>query len=47
MDTDTGKLKERRLLPGGGGTHGIEIDCRDPNYIWLSTLSSRLSAGFA
>ncbi|MCY3658660.1 MAG: hypothetical protein OXG36_06535 [Caldilineaceae bacterium] len=39
MDTDTGELKERRLLPGGGGTHGIEVDCRDPDYIWLSTLS--------
>ncbi len=38
MDATTGQTLSRRPIPGGGGTHGIEVDAVEEGYIWLSTL---------
>lgn len=41
VDARTGETQARYPIPGGGGTHGIEMDVRDPGCIWLSTLKQQ------
>ena len=41
VDPQTGATISRCLVPGGGGTHGLEYDRYDPGTIWLSTLHDR------
>lgn len=37
----TGHTLQRRLLPGGGGTHGMEYDRYEPDTLWLTTLKTQ------
>lgn len=41
VDPATGATLARYPLPGGGGTHGLEIDPYEPDLIWLTTLKSQ------
>ncbi|MCL4861143.1 MAG: hypothetical protein KJZ93_17125 [Caldilineaceae bacterium] len=41
VDPQTGATLARHPLPGGGGTHGLEIDRFEPDTIWLTTLKSQ------
>ncbi|MBV7330243.1 PQQ-like beta-propeller repeat protein [Chloroflexi bacterium TSY] len=41
IDPRTGETLERHLLPGGGGTHGLECDPFEEDTIWLTTLKSQ------
>lgn len=41
VDPLTGATLARYKLPGGGGTHGLEIDRYEPGIIWLTTLKSQ------
>ncbi len=41
IDPQTGDTLARYPLPGGGGTHGIEYDTYEPDYIWLTTLKDQ------
>ena len=38
VDPKDGRTLGRFPLPGGGGTHGVEIDSFEPGTIWLTTL---------
>ncbi len=38
VDAASGATLSRHSIPGGGGTHGIEVDWVQEGYIWLSTL---------
>jgi hypothetical protein len=38
VDPATGRTVSRHLLPGGGGTHGIEYDHYEEGIVWLTTL---------
>ncbi len=38
IDANSGETLSRHPIPGGGGTHGIEVDAVEEGYIWLSTL---------
>jgi hypothetical protein len=41
VDPQTGETLARYPLPGGGGTHGLEIDRFEPDTIWLTTLKNQ------
>jgi sugar lactone lactonase YvrE len=41
VDPHTGETLARHPLPGGGGTHGLEIDRFEPGMIWLTTLKAQ------
>jgi hypothetical protein len=41
VDPHTGATLARYKLPGGGGTHGLEIDRYEPGIIWLTTLKTQ------
>lgn len=41
VDPQTGATLERYPLPGGGGTHGLEIDRFEPDTLWLTTLKDQ------
>ncbi len=41
VDPQTGATLERYPLPGGGGTHGLEIDRFEADTIWVTTLKSQ------
>lgn len=41
VDAHTGATLARYPLPGGGGTHGLEIDRFEPGMIWVSTLKDQ------
>jgi hypothetical protein len=41
VDPRTGATLARYPLPGGGGTHGLEIDRYEPGMIWLTTLKDQ------
>ncbi len=41
VDSATGRTLQRWPLPGGGGTHGVEVDPFEPDTIWLTTLKSQ------
>jgi hypothetical protein len=41
VDAQSGATLARYPLPGGGGTHGLEIDRFEPGMIWLTTLKSQ------
>lgn len=41
VDPNTGTTLARYALPGGGGTHGLEIDPYEPDTLWLTTLKSQ------
>lgn len=41
VDPQTGATLARHPLPGGGGTHGLEIDGFEEGMIWLTTLKSQ------
>jgi sugar lactone lactonase YvrE len=41
VDPHTGTTLARYPLPGGGGTHGLEIDRFEPGMIWLTTLKNQ------
>ena len=41
VDPNTGATLNRNYIPGGGGTHGIEVDLFDAGFIWLSTLKQK------
>ena len=41
VDPATGRTLQRWPLPGGGGTHGLEVDPFEPDTIWLTTLKSQ------
>lgn len=38
VDATSGETLSRHPIPGGGGTHGIEVDAVEEGHIWLSTL---------
>lgn len=41
VDLQTGATLARYPLPGGGGTHGLEIDRFESGIIWLTTLKDQ------
>lgn len=41
VDPHTGATLARYPLPGGGGTHGLEIDRYEPGVIWVTTLKNQ------
>lgn len=41
VDPKTGATLERYPLPGGGGTHGLELDRFESDTIWLTTLKDQ------
>jgi sugar lactone lactonase YvrE len=41
VDPHTGATLARYPLPGGGGTHGLEIDRYEQGIIWLTTLKNQ------
>lgn len=41
VDPQSGTTLERHLIPGGGGTHGVEIDHFEADTIWLTTLKEQ------
>jgi hypothetical protein len=41
VDPATGDTIMRRALPGGGGTHGLDIDKYQEGLIWLGTLRQK------
>ncbi|MEZ4867635.1 MAG: hypothetical protein R3C14_40290 [Caldilineaceae bacterium] len=41
VDAATGATLNRYPLPGGGGTHGLEIDRYEPGMIWVTTLKDQ------
>lgn len=41
VDPQSGATLARYPLPGGGGTHGLEIDCLEEGMIWVTTLKDQ------
>jgi sugar lactone lactonase YvrE len=41
VDPETGKTRSRHLVPGGGGTHGVEYDRFEEGTLWVTTLRSQ------
>lgn len=41
VDPFTGTTLARYKLPGGGGTHGLDLDRYEPGIIWLTTLKNQ------
>ena len=41
VDPRTSKTIMRREIPGGGGTHGLDINHHDKGLVWLSTLAQK------
>lgn len=41
VDPLTGSTLARYQLPGGGGTHGLDLDRYEPGIIWLTTLKNQ------
>ena len=41
VDPETGKTLSRFPLPGGGGTHGVEVDRFAEGTLWLTTLKDQ------
>ena len=42
VNPKTGHTEERYPLPGGGGTHGVEFDRYEEDYLWVETLSDKV-----
>ncbi|MDP6779208.1 MAG: hypothetical protein QGI83_20815 [Candidatus Latescibacteria bacterium] len=41
VDPETGQTLRRLPLPGGGGTHGVEVDRFEEGTLWLTTLKDQ------
>ena len=38
VDPDTGETQNRYVIPGGGGTHGVDYDAFEEGILWVTTL---------
>ena len=41
IDPETGATRNRYLVPGGGGVHGMEYDPYEEGYVWVTTLKDK------
>jgi len=41
VDAASGRTLRRELVPGGGGTHGMEFDHFEEGIVWVTTLKSQ------